>query len=86
LYNPFSFFDTQRVVRRNAIPFCETATAACRCGVLGNEDRMAPERRLPAVIARMGRGQTPIDHLPGMKQDEVETFLRHITLVAGNPA
>jgi len=52
---------SQWAALRYAMPFCETAAAARRRGVLRNENRMSAIRRLLAVVSRLGR-RKPLRH------------------------
>src|SRR4051812_10621388 len=51
---------------RDAVPGLQAAAAAGRGGVLGHEDRVVAVRRLPAVVARLGRRQPLRDDLRGV--------------------
>ena len=49
--------------------------------MLGDENRMAPHGRLPAVVFRLGRGQALDDELPRVLQNDRQTFLDQISLL-----
>lgn len=48
------------------VPFRKTTPAARRRGVLRDKHRVAAERRLPAIVVRLGRRETLRHKLPGM--------------------
>lgn len=51
--------------------------------MLGREDRMAAERRLLAVIARLRRSEAPPHEIPRMVQNRCEALLPQIDPVGG---
>jgi hypothetical protein len=46
--------------------------------VLGDEDRMIPHGRLPAVIGGLSRGQSLLDEVAGMDEDGIQAFLPEV--------
>ena len=49
--------------------------------MLGDEDRVAAHRRLPAVVLRRGRRQSLFDELPAMLQNHRQRFFGQIGLL-----
>jgi len=60
------------------MPFLKAAPTAAGSGVLSNENRMALERCLSAVIGDTGRLQTFGQEILGVRHDKRKTFLLQI--------
>ena len=71
----------QRFTRRDVVPFRKAFAAAGTGGVLGDEDRVVPHRRLFAVVGRVGIRQPGTDKIAGVFEYRRQTLLPEILLL-----
>jgi hypothetical protein len=79
----FDLFLGQRSAAGNTMPFFKASAATDGRGVLGNEDRVASHRRLPAVVFRLGRRKTFPQKLPPVFQHDRHRLFHQIVALFG---
>ena len=67
--NVLHLFRSQGTALRDPMPPGQAFPATRARGMLGNEDGMIPERRLPSVIFGTSRSQAAFDKARSMRED-----------------